>query len=69
MRGHQHIEGLCISMLGSTQPGRLAEYIGRALRGGAGAPISTVAATDDGRDVTAVSGLELYAGLEVHAAF
>ncbi|WP_063776780.1 YfjI family protein [Microvirga massiliensis] len=36
IRGHLHIEGVCISMLGSTQPGRLAEYIGRARQGGAG---------------------------------
>jgi putative DNA primase/helicase len=36
IRGHQHFEAVCISMLGSTQPGRLEEYIGRAVRGGAG---------------------------------
>jgi putative DNA primase/helicase len=36
IRGHQHIEAVCISMLGSTQPGRIEEYIGRAVRGGAG---------------------------------
>jgi hypothetical protein len=34
IRGHQHIESVCISVLGSTQPGRLGAYIGRALRGG-----------------------------------
>jgi hypothetical protein len=35
-RGRTHIEGACVSILGSTQPGRLAEYIGRASGGGAG---------------------------------
>ncbi|MET3694566.1 YfjI family protein [Methylobacterium goesingense] len=35
-RGHQHIESVCVSMLGSTQPGKLATYIGRALKGGDG---------------------------------
>lgn len=35
-RGRTHIEGACVSILGSTQPGRLAEYIGRASAGGAG---------------------------------
>lgn len=31
-----HIEAVCLSMLGGTQPGRLAEYIGHAVKGGAG---------------------------------
>jgi hypothetical protein len=31
-----HIPAVCLSMLGSTQPGRLAEYVGHAVRGGAG---------------------------------
>ena len=35
-RGHQHIEAACVSLLGSTQPGRFAEYINRAIRGGSG---------------------------------
>ncbi|MEK4035810.1 DUF3987 domain-containing protein [Methylocystis sp. IM3] len=35
-RGKTHIEAACVSMLGSTQPGRLAEYIGRATTGGSG---------------------------------
>ena len=30
-----HIPALCISLLGGTQPGRLAEYTGQAIRGGA----------------------------------
>jgi uncharacterized protein DUF3987 len=35
-RGKTHIEAACLSLLGSTQPGRLAEYVHRALTGGAG---------------------------------
>ena len=35
-RGKTHIEAACLSLLGSTQPGRLAEYVRRALTGGAG---------------------------------
>jgi hypothetical protein len=35
-RGKTHIEGVCLSLLGSTQPGRLAEYVRRAHAGGAG---------------------------------
>jgi len=31
-----HIPAVCLSMLGSTQPGRIAEYIRRAVRGGSG---------------------------------
>src|SRR5262249_45373846 len=34
-RGRTHIEAACVSVLGSTQPGRLAEYIRRAKDGGA----------------------------------
>lgn len=33
---HLHIGGVCISMLGSTQPGRIAEYLADAVRGGRG---------------------------------
>jgi hypothetical protein len=36
MRGKTHIEAACVSLLGSTQPGRLAEYVRRAVSGGAG---------------------------------
>jgi hypothetical protein len=36
MRGRTHIEAACVSLLGSTQPGRLAEYVRRAVSGGAG---------------------------------
>lgn len=36
IRGHQYLEAVCLSMLGSTQPARLATYIGQALRGGNG---------------------------------
>jgi len=35
-RGRVHIDGACLSMIGSTQPGRLAEYVRRAISGGAG---------------------------------
>jgi len=31
-----HIPAVCLSMLGSTQPGRIAEYVRHAVRGGAG---------------------------------
>jgi len=31
-----HIEAVCLSVLGGTQPGRIAEYIGHAVRGGMG---------------------------------
>lgn len=34
-RGIVHIDAACVSLLGSTQPGRLADYIGRAVKGGA----------------------------------
>lgn len=36
MRGKKHIEAACLSLLGSTQPGRISEYIRRAAVGGAG---------------------------------
>jgi putative DNA primase/helicase len=36
VRGQTHIDAACISLLGSTQPGRFAEYARRALRGGSG---------------------------------
>jgi hypothetical protein len=36
IRGRTHIERACLSLLGSTQPGKLAEYIRRANEGGAG---------------------------------
>jgi hypothetical protein len=36
MRGHRHIEAVCISVLGNTQPARIAEYVRRANLGGAG---------------------------------
>ncbi|MGN5480521.1 DUF3987 domain-containing protein [Cupriavidus basilensis] len=38
-RGHQRIEAVCLTVIGSTQPGRLAEYVRGAVSGGA---------TDDG---------------------
>lgn len=36
IRGNTHIEAACLSLLGSTQPGRIAEYVRRANRGGLG---------------------------------
>lgn len=48
---------------------RFVPTLGLRARGGAGAPLSSVAARGDGRTVTAVAGLELHAGLEVYAAF
>src|SRR5262245_51227040 len=36
IRGHQHIEAACISVLGNTQPARIVEYVRSANRGGAG---------------------------------
>jgi hypothetical protein len=36
IRGKTHIEAACLSLLGSTQPGRLAEYMRAAISGGAG---------------------------------
>ena len=35
-RGTQHIPGVCISVLGNTQPARISEYIRRANAGGTG---------------------------------
>lgn len=35
-RGHVAIPAVCLSMLGSTQPGRIAEYIRSAVKGGSG---------------------------------
>ena len=36
IRGHHHIDAVCLSVLGNTQPARIAEYIHRANYGGAG---------------------------------
>src|SRR6516165_413492 len=36
IRGHRHIDAVCLSVLGNTQPVRIAEYIRRANYGGAG---------------------------------
>jgi Protein of unknown function (DUF3987) len=36
MRGHRHIEAVCVSVLGNTQPARIVEYVRSANRGGAG---------------------------------
>ena len=36
VRGHRHIDAVCLSVLGNTQPVRIAEYIRRANYGGAG---------------------------------
>lgn len=36
LRGHTHIESACLSLLGSTQPGKIAPYVRRALSGGSG---------------------------------
>jgi putative DNA primase/helicase len=33
---HLSIEAVCLSMLGSTQPGRISQYLARAIRGGKG---------------------------------
>lgn len=33
---HLTIDGVCLSMLGSTQPGRISQYLSRAIRGGRG---------------------------------
>jgi putative DNA primase/helicase len=33
---HLAVEGVCLSMLGSSQPGRISQYLLRALRGGRG---------------------------------
>jgi putative DNA primase/helicase len=34
VRGRKHIEAACLSLLGGTQPGRIAEYMRRAVSGG-----------------------------------
>jgi hypothetical protein len=36
LRGHLHVEAVCLAVLGNTQPARIAEYIHRANYGGAG---------------------------------
>jgi putative DNA primase/helicase len=36
MRGHRHIEAVCVSVLGNTQPARLVEYVRSVNLGGAG---------------------------------
>jgi putative DNA primase/helicase len=36
VRGHRHIDAVCLSVLGNTQPARIAEYVRRANYGGAG---------------------------------
>jgi hypothetical protein len=36
MRGTVHIPACCLSLLGATQPGRLAAYLSHAVKGGAG---------------------------------
>ena len=36
VRGATHIEAACLSLLGSTQPGRISEYIRRAISGAGG---------------------------------
>jgi Protein of unknown function (DUF3987) len=33
---HLSVDGVCLSMLGSTQPGRISQYLARAIRGGRG---------------------------------
>jgi hypothetical protein len=35
-RGHKHVEAVCISVLGNTQPARICEYVKQANAGGAG---------------------------------
>jgi hypothetical protein len=45
MRGKTHIDAVCLSLLGSTQPGRLAEYIKRASDGGASVSASSFGQT------------------------
>ena len=34
-RGNTHVDGVCVSLLGTTQPGRASGYIRRAIAGGA----------------------------------
>lgn len=33
-RGTNHVDGMCLSLVGTIQPGPLAQYVARALRGG-----------------------------------
>src|SRR5262249_14472666 len=35
-RGHVHLDAVCISIVGNTQPSRIAEYVRRANDGGSG---------------------------------
>jgi hypothetical protein len=35
-RGHRHIEAVCLSVLGNTQPAKISEYVRRANQDGAG---------------------------------
>jgi putative DNA primase/helicase len=35
-RLHLSVDGVCLSMLGSTQPGRISQYLSRAIKGGRG---------------------------------
>jgi hypothetical protein len=35
-RGHRHIDAVCLSVLGNTQPARIAEYVRASNKGGAG---------------------------------
>jgi hypothetical protein len=35
-RGHTYIQRVCISLFGTTQPGRISEYVRRVVRGGRG---------------------------------
>lgn len=34
MRGYQHIDAVCIALLGTTQPAKIADYVSRAISGG-----------------------------------
>ena len=36
LRGLTHIDAACVSLLGSTQPGRIADYLSRAVKGASG---------------------------------
>jgi len=36
VRGHRHIDAVCISLIGNTQPARIIDYVRRANLGGAG---------------------------------
>jgi putative DNA primase/helicase len=35
-RGHRHVDAVCLSVLGNTQPARIAEYVRQSNKGGAG---------------------------------